>query len=123
MPADFRVGQTALVIIAIGVSIQSLLLIIGGWLAVKAWNDMTVKLERQWNLLLAGVDQATDATQQLAGTVERCVDKTSSLLHRGERLASVLATGMAGPKALLIAGAASTVVSSWRRRRQSPSHT
>ena len=120
MPADFAVGQTALVIIAIAVSIQSLLLIIGAWLVVRAWNDMTVKLERQLELLLARADQVTDATQQLAGTIERCVNRTSTLLHHGERLASVVAAGVATPKALLIAGAASKLITSWRGRRRPP---
>jgi len=121
MPADFAVGQAALVVIAIGLSIQSLVLVVGAWLAVRAWNDITAKLERQLEVVLARLDQLTDATQQMAGTIERCVNKTSTLLQHGELLASVLATTVATPKALLIAGAASKAVSTWRRRRRLPS--
>jgi hypothetical protein len=117
MPADFTVGQNALVVIAIATSVQTLLLLVGAWLAIRVWNDLSAKLERRLDLLQARVETVADAAQKLAGTIEGCVDKTSTALQLGERLATVLASTVATPKALLVAGLASKLLSSWRRRR------
>ena len=118
MTADFTVGQNALVVIAIATSIQTLLLLVGAWLAIRVWNDLNAKLERRLDALQTRIETLAGATKQLAGTIEGCVNKTSMALQLGEGLATALATTVAPPKTLLLVGIASKLLSSWRQRRR-----
>ncbi len=116
MPADFRISQAALVVIAIALSIQSLLLVAGAWFLVLAWNRTKNQLDRRLDLLQARVDVLTDAAQHMVGTVDRCANQTSLILQQGERLASGLTALVAAPRTLLLAGATSRIFSRWRRK-------
>jgi hypothetical protein len=118
MAADFTVGQTALVVIAIATSIQTLLLLAGAWLAIRMWSDLRAKLEHRLDALQARLGDVADAARQMAGAIESGVNTTSTALQFGERLATVLATTVASPQTLLAVGVASKLLSSWRRWRK-----
>jgi len=114
---DSTVSQTALVIIAIAVSIHSLVLLSAAWLAMRALKSAQAKLDHRLDLLEARADSLTEATQRVSHSIERCVTQFSTIFQQGERLAGAVASAVATPKALLLAGAASRIVGNWRRNR------
>ena len=116
MSSDLAVSQTALVVIAIAVSLQSLMLIAGAWLAMRAWNDARAQVDRQLTLLQARVDILTDAACRAVDTFEEGASRVSTLLHQGERVAGVMASVVGVPKAMLLAGVISKLMSRWRPR-------
>jgi uncharacterized protein YoxC len=117
MPAASTVSEVALVIIAIALSIHSLMLIAGTWLVIRGVKEMRAHLDRRLEVLEARVDGVLSAATRMTDTVDRCASQVSTILHHGERLTGAVVTAVVTPKALL-AGAASKLITGWRRRRR-----
>lgn len=120
MNGDNSISQAALVVIATAVSIQSLLMLVGAWLAVRAWRETQATLERHANLLHARVDVLSDAARYLVETIDDGAARVSSMFTTGERVAGAMASMVATPKVVLLAQLAGKVVSKWRGRTPRP---
>jgi Na+-transporting NADH:ubiquinone oxidoreductase subunit NqrC len=116
MSSELATSQTALVVIAIAVSLQSLLLIAGAWVAMRAWNDARAQVDRHLTLLQARADVLTEAACRAADTFEEGASRVSTLFHQGERVAGLVASAVGGPKAMLLAGVVSKLMSRRRPR-------
>ena len=68
------------------------------------------------SLLQARVDILTDAACRAVDTFEEGASRVSTLLHQGERVAGVMASVVGVPKAMLLAGVISKLMSRWRPR-------
>ena len=115
-------SQTALIVIAVAVSAQTLLLLAVGWYAYRAWSAARLDVERHLTRLLARVDTLSHSAEHALRTFDRGADTMSAAFASGERVAGAVARAVATPKALLLAGFVRSVAAGWRRRsRRVPS--
>jgi hypothetical protein len=115
--------QIALVVMAVAVSLQTILLLAGIWFCYSAWTRGKEQLDQRFGLLQARLQGAAAATEQTMASIDRCATQTSSLLRHLERLAAGMATVAGGPRTWAAAGSASKLLSRWRRRRRNDSAT
>ena len=116
MPVETSITQTALVVIAVAASIQSLMLIVGGWFALRAWQEGKVQVDRHLTMLHERVDTLTDATRHLVQTVDQGASHVSNAFGHGERLASAVVSAVATPKVVLLASVVGRLASGLRSR-------
>lgn len=112
--------HTAVIVIAAALAFQTVLLtgaFVAAWLG---WRQMQVGLDIRWRALEARVDDAARHAHQAADSVSRLSDRTSAVLSDASDVVRSVASVVAAPKTLLVAGAAAAargLVSRWRRRR------
>ncbi len=112
--------QTAVIVIAAALAFQTVLLtgaFVAAWLG---WRQMQVGLDTRWRALEARVDDAASHARQAADSVSRLSDRTSAVMSDASDVVRSVASVVAAPKTLLVAGAAAAargLVSRWRRRR------
>lgn len=112
--------HTAIIVIAAALAFQTVLLtgaFVAAWLG---WRKMQVGLDTRWRALEARVDDAALHARQAADSVSRLSDRTSAVLSDASEVVRSVASVVAAPKTLLVAGAAAAargLVSRWRRRR------
>lgn len=124
MPTD-RI-ETALIVIAIAASVQTLTLLAGAVAMVIAWRRARAELEARYVALAARLDeiilQARDAITQAreaSAAVGRATERASNVMGDAGDVVRNIAQAVATPRTLLMAGAASAARSlfeGWRRR-------
>lgn len=116
MQVDVSIIQGALVVIAAGVVVQSVILCGGLWLSARSYGLARVELERRLDRLEADLSSTSDAARRMAETVDGLAGRASSMLGHGERVVSAVGA-IAHPKWWLLASAAKRLLG--RRRNGS----
>ena len=117
MSGDTTITQTALVLIATAVCVQTVLMLVGAWFVMRAWRETQEALERHSRLLQAHVETLSQSARDLMQTVDHGAARVSSVFTTGEQVIGAVASLAVTPKVVLLARLAGTVVSKWRGRR------
>ena len=118
-PAD-STGATALIVIAVAVSVQTLLLLAFAVGAMSAWRRMHEELDQRYRELVARMDQLAAPVRRAADAMTAVSTRASDTLNRAEDVATAVGRVIAVPRSLFAVGAAtvaSMVLSKWRRSR------
>ena len=113
-------GETALVIIAVAVSVQTLLMITVAVRAASAWRRAHEQLDQRYRELMARLDQVAAPVRRAADAMTHASTRASATLTRAENVATAVGSAIALPRSLFAVGAAtvaSMVLSRWRRSR------
>ena len=124
MPAD-PTTQNALIIIAVALSIQTLLMICTVIAMTVAWKRAHAMIDSRLGNFAARLDDVVSQTRMAAGALERSAAHVDNVLHDAGHVLQAVATAVGAPRAWLMAGVTSAVsaVARWRRsRRQQPQH-
>ena len=119
-PADASSLNTTLVIIAVAVSIQTLMLAAAFVAGVVAWRRLQTQLDERYKALAGQVEDALTHTRAAAEALHRASDEVAGSLGAMRHGLQSLATFVSTPKSLLVAGATSAMgglLARWRRRR------
>ncbi|HVG83638.1 MAG TPA: hypothetical protein VM820_03935 [Vicinamibacterales bacterium] len=118
--------ETALVVIAIAVSIQALAVLAALVGAVIAWRRARQELDARYHALALRLDeviaQARDAMMQAreaSAAVGRATERASNVMGDAGDVVRNIAQAVGAPRTLLVAGAASVagrLLERWRRR-------
>jgi hypothetical protein len=122
MPAD-STSQTALVIIAIAVSLQTVMLIAGVIVATLAWKRTQAAFESRLVDMSVKLDQIAGQTRRAMDSMEHLSGKATDVFHDAGSVVRSFASAVTAPRAFLMAGAASAVsrvLSRWRGKRRTP---
>jgi methyl-accepting chemotaxis protein len=114
-------GATALIIIAVAVSVQTLLLVAFAFGAMNAWRRMHEELDQRYRELVARMDQIAAPVRRAAEAMTEVSHRASDTLNRADHVATTVGRVLAVPRSLFAFGAAtaaSMVLSKWRRSRQ-----
>ena len=110
----------ALVVIAIAVSVQTVLMIGGAIAAARAWRKMQDTQDR-YEAFVARVDSALVDTREAARAVQRVSDEAATTLGDLRHATRSVVGAVAAPRSLLVAGATSAagaLLTRWRKRRK-----
>jgi len=113
-------GETALVIIAVAVSVQTLLMAAFAFGAVSAWRRAHEQLDQRYRELVARLDQVAAPVRRAADAMTHASTRASETLNRADNVATAVGQAIALPRSLFAVGAAtvaSMVLSRWRRSR------
>ena len=118
MPVDPAI-QTALVVIAIAASVQTLVMagaVIG---AAIAWKRLQADMEHRYRELSARVDEAVQHARHASEAVHRVSNRASDAIDHAGHIASAVGTFLTAPRNMIVAGAASlaSLLMKWRRGR------
>jgi hypothetical protein len=119
---DSSASETALIVIAVAVSIQTLVtlgVVIG---AVVAWRRMQATFEDRYEALAARVDEAVQPIRDAAEAVNRISDRASDAIGQAGRVAGAVSSFLTAPRNMAVMGAASvaSMLLRWRRGRVRP---
>jgi hypothetical protein len=119
MPADVTV-QNALVVIAIALSIQTVLMLCTVIAISVAWKRAHANVDGHLSRFEQRLDDIATQTRVAVNALERSSTQVNTVLHDAGHVVRTLGSVMGAPRALLMAGAASAVsaFSRWRRSRQ-----
>lgn len=112
--------QPALVVIAVAVSVQTVLLLVGIVAGVIAWRRWQERFENRYALIVARLDDTLHHTREAAVALRRASDEAARSfdeVRHTVRTATAVATA---PKNLLLAGvtAAGALFARWRHKRR-----
>jgi len=100
-------GTSALIVMAVAVSIQTIVMI-GALIAlVVAWRRLQSVVDSRYAELKAQVDQAVEPIRQAANAVEHVSAQASNAMDGAGRTARVLTTLVMAPRTAVVYGAAS----------------
>ncbi len=110
----------ALVVIAVAVSIQTLLLLVGIIAAAVAWRRAQERFEHRYALIVARLDDTLHQTREAAVALRRASDEAAQSFEDVRQTVRAAAAGATAPKNLLAAGvtAAGALFARWRRQRR-----
>ena len=117
--ADLSSVNTALLVIAVAVSIQTLMLAAALVGSIVAWRRSQARLDRRYKALALQVEDALTHTRAAAEAIHRASDEVADSLHAVRHGVQSVAAFIAAPRNLLRAGATSAlsaVLARWRRR-------
>jgi hypothetical protein len=119
MPADATI-QNALIVIAIALSLQTVLMLCTVIAISVAWKRGHLMLDSQLNRFGERLDDMATQTRVAVNALERSTTQVNTMLHDAGNVVRGVSNLMGAPRALLMAGAASAVsaFSRWRRSRQ-----
>jgi hypothetical protein len=119
MPADATI-QNALIVIAIALSLQTVLMLCTVIAISLAWKRAHMMLDSQLNRFGERLDDIATQTRVAVNALERSSAQLNTTLQDAGSLVRGFGHFVAAPRALLMAGAASAVsaFSRWRRSRQ-----
>lgn len=119
MPAD-PTTQNALIIIAVAVSIQTLLMVCSVIAMAVAWKRANATIDAQLGHFSARLDDVVSQTRVAVGALERSAKQVDSVLYDAGQIIRGVATTIGAPRAWVMAGAASaaSAIARWRRSRQ-----
>jgi hypothetical protein len=119
MPADATI-QNALIVIAIALSLQTVLMLCTVIAISVAWKRAQLMLDSQLNRFGERLDDMATQTRVAVSALERSSAQVNTMLHDVGSVVRGVSHFMGAPRALLVAGAASAVsaFSRWRRSRQ-----
>ena len=110
----------ALVVIAVAVSLQTILMIGGAIAAMRAWRKMQDTQER-YEAFVSRLDSALVDTREAARAVQRVSDEAATTLGDLRHATRSVVGAVSAPRSLLVAGATSAagaLLTRWRKRRQ-----
>lgn len=130
-------SQSAIVIIAVAVSVQAILFVTVAVAGVIAWKRTHAVLDERLGALAARIDLVSDQarravesvealsdqTRRAAESVEAISDQARDAFHNAGNVVRSVASAVSTPKAYLVATAASAlsgVLSRWRHRKSAP---
>lgn len=119
MPSDAG-SQTALMVVAIAISIQTLLLGALVVAAVLAWRRLEQQVDRRYREVVARMDDTVRPFRHAAEAVQVMSERTSAAMDRAEHLAGTASAWLAIPRSLVTvatAAVASMALRRWRRHR------
>ena len=118
MPADATI-QNALIVIAVAVSVQTVLLLCTVIAMSVAWKRAQVMLNAQLNHFGERLDDMATQTRIAVDAIERSSSHVNSMLHDAGGLVRNVGSFMGAPRTLLMTGIASaaSAFSRWRRSR------
>jgi hypothetical protein len=121
MPAD-PTTQNALIIIAIAVSLQTLLMVCTVIAMAVAWKRAYAMIDSQLGRFVARLDDVASQTRVAVGALERSAAQVDNVLHDAGHILRAVTTAIGVPRAWLMAGAASaaSALARWRRSRRQP---
>jgi hypothetical protein len=118
MPAD-PTSQNALIVIAIALSIQTLLMVCTVIAMAVAWKRAHNMLDTQLGHFSARLDDVVSQTRLAVGTLERSAAHVNSVLVDTGNIMRTVTMAIGAPRAWLMAGAATAAraLARWRRSR------
>jgi hypothetical protein len=121
MPADATI-QNALIVIAIALSVQTVLMLCTVIAMSVAWKRAHVMLEAQLNRFAERLDDMATQTRVAVGALERSTSQVNSMLHDAGSVVRTVGSFMGAPRSLLMTGVATaaSAFSRWRRSRHEP---
>jgi hypothetical protein len=119
MPADATI-QNALIVIAIALSLQTVLMLCTVIAISVAWKRAQIMLDSQLNRFGERLDDLATQTRVAVNALERSSTHVNAVLQDAGSVVRGVSHFMGAPRALLMAGAASAMsaFSRWRRSRQ-----
>jgi REP element-mobilizing transposase RayT len=119
MPADATI-QNALIVIAIALSLQTVLMLCTVIAISVAWKRAQIMLDSQLNRFGERLDDLATQTRVAVNALERSSIHVNAVLQDAGSVVRGVSHFMGAPRALLMAGAASAMsaFSRWRRSRQ-----
>jgi hypothetical protein len=119
MPADATI-QNALIVIAVALSVQTLLMVCTVIAISVAWRRGHEMLETKLNRFAERLDEITAQTRVAVSALERSTTHVSTVMHDAGTVLRGVGSFVSGPRSLVMTGLASaaTAFSRWRRSRQ-----
>ena len=120
MPEVGSVSETALVVIAVAVAIQSAVMLAAIVGAVIVGRRMQASIDQRYEVLAAKLDEGLIQARLAVQAVNRVTDRASDVMGEAGDAVRNLASAATAPRSLLMAGAASAaggLLARWRRRR------
>ena len=110
----------ALVVIAVAVSIQTLVLVAGVVAAAVALRRWQERFEHRYALIVARLDDTLHQTREAAVAVRRASDEAARSFEEVRQTVHMATAAATAPKNLLMAGvtAAGAMFARWRRQRR-----
>src|SRR5512145_1824205 len=118
MTADATI-QNALIIIAIALSVQTLLLLCTVIAISVAWKRAHLMMESQLNRCAERLDDMAAQTRLAASALERSTTQVSTVIHDAGSVLRGVGSFMGAPRSIVMTGLMSAVsaFSRWRRSR------
>ena len=109
----------ALVVIAVAVSIQTVLLLVGIIAGASAWRRWQERFENRYALIVARLDDTLHQTREAAVALRRASDEAAQSFEDVRQTVRAAAAVATAPRNLLAVGvtAAGAMFARWRRRR------
>jgi hypothetical protein len=119
MPADPTI-QNALIVIAIALSLQTLLMLCTVIAISVAWKRAQATVDLQLNRFSERLEDIANQTRVAVSVLERSSTQVNTVLHDAGNIVRNVGSFMGAPRALLMAGAGSALsaFARWRRSRQ-----
>lgn len=110
----------ALVVIAVAVSVQTLLLLVGIIVGAIAWRRWQERFENRYALIVARLDDTLHQTREAAVALRRASDEAARSFDDVRQTVRAAASVATAPRNLLAAGvtAAGALFARWRRQRR-----
>ena len=118
--------ETALVVIAVAVSIQALTVVAAAVSMVVAWRRTRRELDTRFEALALRLDEiivqardAIDQAREASAAVGRATERASNVMGDAGDVVRNIAQAVGGPRTMLAVGAASAagrLLERWRRR-------
>lgn len=118
MPADATI-QNALIVIAIAVSLQTVLMLCTVIAISVAWKRAHLMMESQLNRCAERLDDMAAQTRLAASALERSTTQVSTVIHDAGSVLRGVGSFMGAPRSIVMTGLMSAVsaFSRWRRSR------
>jgi predicted PurR-regulated permease PerM len=119
MPADPTI-QNALIVIAIALSLQTVLMLCTVIAISIAWKRAQATVDLQLNRFGERLEDIANQTRVAVSALERSSTQVDTVLHDAGNMVRNIGSFMGAPRALLMAGASSAIsaFARWRRSRQ-----
>lgn len=114
-------SETALVVIAVAAMAQSLALLGAAVYGFVVWRRLEAQLLQRVDVLQAQLDDVVRHAKQALDAVHRVTDRTTDVVGDASDLVRNVATVVAAPRTVMMAGAASAargLLARWRRPRR-----
>ena len=110
----------ALLVIAVAVSVQTLLLLVGIVAGAIAWRRWQERFENRYALIVARLDDTLHQTREAAVALRRASDEAARSFDDVRQTVRAAASVATAPRNLLAAGvtAAGALFARWRRQRR-----
>jgi len=120
MPADPTIIQNALIIIAIALTIQTLLMVCTVIAMAVAWKRTQSMLDTKLDHFSDRLDEVVTQTRVAVGALEHSAAQVNHVLDDARHIMRTVTTTIGAPRAWVMAGAASaaSAFARWRRSRQ-----
>ena len=118
MPADATI-QNALIVIAVAVSVQTVLMLCTVIAISVAWKRAHLLLDTQLNRFSDRLDDMATQTRMAVDAIERSSSQVNTMLHDAGGVLRTVGSFLGAPRSLLMTGVATaaSAFARWRRSR------